>query len=120
MTHAQARSELTDLFIAVYRVMEGEGGDRWSRRSVEGIIAGLQQDDGDEEAVLNALRSYRSATGFPGSFSDYYICRDDPDAMRTANLAFSAMKRRAWTLMNAVRSGKLGGLEPAPPPREGP
>lgn len=115
MTYAEARSELTEIFLAIYRTMEQEGDDQWLR-AVEGIIAGLQQDEGDREAVLNAFYAYDAIEAGYGSFSDYFLWRDDPYVMRAVNAPFEAMRNRAWAVVRAARTGELAKLKPAPSP----
>lgn len=108
MTHTEARAELEAVFIAIYRVMEREGGHS-PKRSIEGIIAGLQQDRGDREAVLNAHSAFVSlARARP--FSDYGIHREDPEAMRAENQMFSALLDHAGLLLRAARDGTLGAI----------
>ena len=78
-------------------------------------MAGLQQDGDDDEAVLNAFYSYDSMVRGAGSFSEYYLRRDDPYTMRAVNLPFEALRQRAWTIMRSARIGELDEMRPADP-----
>lgn len=113
MTYTEARAELLELFLAIYRTMERENDTQWLR-AFEGIVAGLQQDEDDKEAVLNAFYAYDSIMGGAGSFSDYMIWRDDPYTMRAVNAPFEALLDRSWKVARAARTGDLDELERLP------
>ena len=119
MTYSEARAELTDLFIGIYRTMEEEGESQWLR-SIEGIIARLQEEESNEEAVLSVYQTYSFITSGAGSFSEYYLHRDDPYTMRAVNLPFDAKRTRAARILFAAKLRELDKLEPADehPPAE--
>lgn len=66
-------------------------------RAVEGVVAGLQQDEGDAEAAAAAFQSLQRSR----PFSDFCVYRVDTAAMRSENLAYSALISRAHTLLRA-------------------
>ena len=79
-------------------VMIQEGESNW----IDGLQCAIQAGESanDSKQALKEMSSiYRSMHGGAGSFSDYFIWRDDFDQRKEANKAFEALSSRLWELL---------------------
>jgi len=90
------------LLNAVEQTMSSEGEDNWIngvRLAKQVGEAGLQ--NGEADAALKEMRHiYRRMTSGQGSFSDYYIWREDFEERRRANEPFSRMLDELWQILD--------------------
>ena len=105
MNDIQKARELLQLFIELKKLMERENENNWVQ-GVNLIINALTPRDyggcGTADKAINYVETtYRDMVSGNGSFSDYFIWRDDFDERKNANKILDKLKNNIWSLINS-------------------
>ena len=92
--------ELRDLFAELVVILENEGEKNWIR-GIRAINNTLSEDNMNSEdaKIQEARQIYQSMYRGAGSFSDYYIQRDDSTERIMINERFDRIRDRIWELL---------------------
>lgn len=91
-----------DLLCQLEALLKAEGESNWIRGVRAAIIAGKSRKDGsvtEEDAFQEMASTYRSLYGGAGSFSDYFIWREDLEERQEANKKFDKITNQLWSLL---------------------
>ena len=84
--------ELMRLFLELYKLMKADGENNWIR-GISGCLYELENGKACEPDGLERARDiYRSMNKGNGSFSDYYIWRDDFQQRKEINDELDVIK----------------------------
>lgn len=93
--------ELKELFEELRLILEAENETNWIR-GVE-IVCNILEDDTSKpqlEKFNEVKRVYVSMNGGAGSFSDYYIHRDNFDERLASNKKLDKIRDRLWEILS--------------------
>jgi hypothetical protein len=104
MNSVKKSNDLLRLFIELKQVMIRENENNWIR-GVNLIIEALSPPEyggkgSADEAVRYVENTYRNMVSGNGSFSDFFIWRDDFDDRVKANKELDRIKADIWTLID--------------------
>lgn len=91
----QIEKSLQDLRL-MRDIMDSEGETNWIRGIRSAIAAGEALHENPEDTFHKMSLIYRAMHGGSGSFSDYFIWRDDFDERSRANKELTEVSERLW------------------------
>ena len=94
--------ESLDLLRRLEMLLREEGESNWIRGIRASIHAGESHKDKsvtEEVAFKEMASTYRSMHGGSGSFSDYFIWRENFEERQKANKKFDQITNRLWKLL---------------------
>ena len=95
--------KLIPLFRALLTVLVAENETNW-KRGVELILDALEQPVTGEEDAKKTLHyvesTYKSILGGNGSFSEFFIWRDDFDERERENAKLENIKNEIWVILS--------------------
>jgi len=105
MNNVQKSNDLLRLFNELKQIMINENEDNWIR-GVNLIIESLTPPDyGGKGSVDEAVRyvetTYRNMVSGNGSFSDFFIWRDDFDEREKVNRKLDSVRSDIWNLIDS-------------------
>jgi hypothetical protein len=83
--------EVRNILVRIHQILEKEEEKNWIR-GIEGLINTLDET----KDIENTRASYKNMTRGAGSFSDYYIHRDDFDERVAANKELDELTEKLW------------------------
>jgi hypothetical protein len=101
MNTIQANTVL-DLLKRLERLLISEGEDNWIRgiRSSIAILESAGSDDAESSKALNEVASiYKTMYAGAGSFSDFFLWRDDEAERIEANKELDNLRDELWTAL---------------------
>ena len=102
MNFDKSLGESLGLLHRLEMLLREEGESNWIRGIRASIHAGESHKNKGvtEEVAFNEMAStYRSMYGGSGSFSDYFIWREDFEERQEANKEFDQITNRLWKLL---------------------
>lgn len=105
MNNIQKSNDLLKLFNELKQIMIEENESNWIR-GVNLIIEvltppGYGGKENADEAVRYVSTTYRDMVSGNGSFSDFFIWRDDFDKREIANKKLDSVRSDIWALIDA-------------------
>ncbi len=103
MCKRETIQRLIPLFITLKTVLIAENETNW-RRGIDLIIDALEQPlagDVDADKTLHYVEStYKSMLGGNGSFSEFFIWRDDFDERVIESAKLESIKNEIWDILS--------------------
>lgn len=105
MNSTQKSNDLLQLFNELKKIMIRENENNWIR-GVNLIIEALTPPDyggkgSADEAIKYVEATYRNMVSGNGSFSDFFIWRDDFDEREKANKRLDSVRADIWNLIDS-------------------
>ena len=102
MNFSKKLQESLDLLRQLEALLNEEGESNWIRgvRAAINVGESSRGENVTEEAAFKEMAAtYRSICGGAGSFSDYFIWREDFDERQEANKIFVQITNQLWKLL---------------------
>ena len=89
-----------ELFYQLQSLLISEGEDNWIR-GINEIVTLLRSQslDAEEDVLVQVKDTYKSMAAGNGSFSDFYIWRENPTEMRIKNLELDGLRTKIWHIL---------------------